>query len=67
LDDSRWELEIAINVVSTQHWTHVALFLGVANTPSGGFCYSAIWRRVAYNVTNPVVTKEPSAFIFSAL
>jgi NAD(P)-dependent dehydrogenase (short-subunit alcohol dehydrogenase family) len=65
LDDSRWELEIAINVVSTA-LKHVTLFVGVTNTHSGGFYTSGMWRCVACYVTHADVSKEPSAFIFNA-
>jgi hypothetical protein len=67
LDDRRWELEIAINVVSTKHWKHVKLFLGVTNTHLWGFYSSGMWRCVACNVTHADVSKEPSAFLFNGL
>jgi NAD(P)-dependent dehydrogenase (short-subunit alcohol dehydrogenase family) len=66
LDDSRWELEIAINVVSTA-LKHVTLFVGVTNTPSGGFYTSGMWRCAACYVTHTDVSKEPSAFTFNVL
>jgi NAD(P)-dependent dehydrogenase (short-subunit alcohol dehydrogenase family) len=34
LNDFQWELEIAINVVSTQQCKYVTLIMGLTNTPS---------------------------------
>jgi hypothetical protein len=34
LADGQWELEIAINVVSTQQWTYVTLIMVLTNIPS---------------------------------
>jgi ribosomal protein L37AE/L43A len=67
LEDGRWELEIAINVVSRQQWKYVTLIMCLINTPSWRFYSSGIWRCESCNVTHPEVSKEPSAFIFIVL